>query len=718
MSKPPADGPDDSSRNASTATSETTEATTATSTYKVLGEFADGTGAGVLGKNTATSGTPIGVEGTTPNASSGYGLYTPDDAKVAGTLEASVLDTAGGDFTVEAGTTATGPAGNVVAGHASNAVDSGVGGATIAGGGFDDGTTDHSNEVLDDYGTVSGGRSNTAGSNDADTTSARDATVGGGQFNRAEGSTATVSGGYNNFASGNGSTVGGGNVNGAGAYESTIGGGSGNDVYDYHGTIAGGQGNQAGSNDGDAGTGQAATVGGGDGNAAKATDATIAGGRSNTVYDESGAIGGGNNNVVGTNDSNATNASNATIAGGTNNKATWKYASVGGGTTNEASGYTSTIGGGAQNTASSKGATVAGGESNRATGVFGAVPGGEYNVAGGQYSLAAGRRAKANHTGSFVWTDSTNADFSSTGIDQVVVRANGGVGVGTNSPTTQFHVSAPGGSSNSTSADHVALIETTQTDHSTQILGLKTNYTGDPSNSTNFLTFFRGDDTTVGALEGNTSGGVVLDSGGSDYAEYMPRIDPDEAIEPADVVGVFGDAVTKDTDGAQRAMVVSDQPVVRGNAPADPDDRDAFETVAFVGQIPVKVRGPVTEGDLVLPSGESDGTARAVAPDEWDPAGSELVVGRAIEADDGDGVTRIRVMVGLDHTSALAGVFERQTAVVDAQRERIDELDHERDRKDERICELESRLAALEDDFATLAASVEVAHERSAPADD
>ncbi len=71
---------------------QTTDATTAaSSTYKVLGEFDADSGAGVLGRNTADSGTPIGVEGAVPNSSSGYGLSTPGDARVGGTAELAAL---------------------------------------------------------------------------------------------------------------------------------------------------------------------------------------------------------------------------------------------------------------------------------------------------------------------------------------------------------------------------------------------------------------------------------------------------------------------------------------------------------------------------------------------------------------------------------------------------------------------------------------------------
>jgi len=49
------------------------------------------------------------------------------------------------------------------------------------------------------------------------------------------------------------------------------------------------------------------------------------------------------------------------------------------------------------------------------------------NIANGNYSLAAGRNAKALHDGTFVWGDSSDADISSTGENQFIVRATGGV---------------------------------------------------------------------------------------------------------------------------------------------------------------------------------------------------------------------------------------------------------------------------------------------------
>jgi len=83
---------------------------------------------------------------------------------------------------------------------------------------------------------------------------------------------------------------------------------------------------------------------------------------------------------------------------------------------------------------------VGGGESNTASGDYATVPGGYFNVADGDYSFAAGRYAKAKHDGAFVWGDDTYADFASTDRDQFLIRASGGVGIGTNSPAFTLDV--------------------------------------------------------------------------------------------------------------------------------------------------------------------------------------------------------------------------------------------------------------------------------------
>jgi len=133
-------------------------------------------------------------------------------------------------------------------------------------------------------------------------------------------------------------------------------------------------------------------------------------------------------------------------------------ATIGGGSSNaiSAGAFGAVIDGGAANTNGGNRSVIGGGELNSigATATHATVPGGLNNAATGTYSFAAGQRAKANHRGAFVWADSQAADFASTGTNQFLVRAQGGVGVNTtNLGTATFSVlgNQTGGWSNSVS---------------------------------------------------------------------------------------------------------------------------------------------------------------------------------------------------------------------------------------------------------------------------
>ena len=253
--------------------------------------------------------------------------------------------------------------------------------------------------------------------------------IGGGSSNDASGAHATIAGGESNLAAGLGSFVGGGGSNlslsdrsviagGVGnraAYRASVGGGDNNSATGNLSSIAGGKGNEA--------LRSGTTIGGGQDNTADATHATVSGGRFNSaIGDYSVVAGGGDGSAIG---GNLASGSGAVVSGGEQNRAVGNSAVVGGGSRNEASGIQSAVGGGVD---------------NLTQGVASAVPGGVQNLAAGDYSLAAGRRARANHDGAFVWGDSTPSNFSSTAPDQFLVRAGGGVGIGTNDPQEALDV--------------------------------------------------------------------------------------------------------------------------------------------------------------------------------------------------------------------------------------------------------------------------------------
>ena len=364
---------------------------------------------------------------------------------------------------------------NLLGGYAGNRVDAGTVGATIGGGGRD--LAIH--QATGDYSTVDGGAGNTAGGyasavggGEGNSAGGSYSTAAGGSGNSASGPYAAVGGGQANTVSGTRATVAGGSFNQANTAFATVGGGYGNVVSGTYATVSGGSENEA--------MGAHASVGGGSYNRVTAAYGTIGGGgpsdtgnpttTRNRVLDDYGTVGGGGGNIAGDDEDGPTVQRYATVSGGADNAASHQYATVAGGSANTAGSYAATVGGGVGNTSNSNYATIAGGTANvvtatygtigggrqnKATGshavvgggygnvvtaTFGTIPGGIQNYVGSSYGFAAGRQARAEHTGTFVWSDSSSTPFASTGPDQFLISAAGGVGIGTNAPSHMLTV--------------------------------------------------------------------------------------------------------------------------------------------------------------------------------------------------------------------------------------------------------------------------------------
>jgi hypothetical protein len=168
------------------------------------------------------------------------------------------------------------------------------------------------------------------------------------------------------------------------------------------------------------------TVGGGLQNTVSGAEATIAGGYLNANSGYLATIGGGYYNIAANDE--------ATVGGGANNTASGAQSVVPGGQDNFATGDLSVVGGGNENNAGASGATVSGGSINNANGPGATIPGGFENIASGENSFAAGNNAQATNNGSFVWSDDTGSvinTFGSIANNQFLIRATGGVGIGT-----------------------------------------------------------------------------------------------------------------------------------------------------------------------------------------------------------------------------------------------------------------------------------------------
>lgn len=199
-----------------------------------------------------------------------------------------------------------------------------------------------------------------------------------------------------------------------------------NKVTDAFGVVGGGADNLAGDDAGSAVDSSHATVGGGLGNSAGRSYSTVGGGLANHSAAEGSTVAGGSVNEV--------SGSHGAISGGINNLAAGIESAIGGGYSNIAGGASSTVAGGGENAASGPMSAVGGGINNIASGPGATVPGGEFNVASGAYSVAMGNGAMALHDGAFVYADPTGSFFESTGLNQFLVRASGGIGINKNDP--------------------------------------------------------------------------------------------------------------------------------------------------------------------------------------------------------------------------------------------------------------------------------------------
>ena len=384
--------------------------------------------------------------------------------------------------------------------------------------------------------------------------------------------------------------------------------------------------------------------------------------------------------------------------------------SIVGGTDNQANGNNAFIGGGRNNTASGEDATVGSGRQNDAAGAYSVVPGGRANRAFADYSFAAGRAARAHHAGTFVWADNNGGyplSFDSTSEDQFLIRAQGGVGIGTNNPQTPFALRAPLGTHDvgitQGQVGGDATMELTTADESgAQATRMMLRGASDQA-SVEFYSGARGSEVETMRIDPN---GVVtannFQSQSGDFAEYLPRLNADEHIVSGDLVGVFGGKVSRQTAGAERVMVVSDQAVVTGNVPSE-DNAHLYETVGFIGQVRTHVRGIVEAGDYIIASGEADGTGVAVHPHDLKAEHLPMILGRAWEAKETEDVARVNVSIGLSLGDAQASLFAQMTTKVAQMTTAMAELRQ----ANEQLQQTVAHMATMKAQMATMQAMME-----------
>jgi hypothetical protein len=253
------------------------------------------------------------------------------------------------------------------------------------------------------------------------------------------------------------------NTNAAAGQYSVVVGGQNNQACDEWSAVAGGYGNAISGTTGEPYTGYG-FIGGGTGNTLTGSDysaAIVAGYANQVTADSSAIVGGGSNSVAAVHalvgagyfntissngqygaivsgEQNNLSGDHGFVGGGSTNTVSSEYGVIAGGVNNNVSGEGGYIAAGGYNTVSGEGAVIDGGFNSSAAGTFATIPGGYVNSAAGTYSFAAGARASAAQTGTFVWSDGSDGDtiLTSSRAYQFLARASGGFTLYTNAAST------------------------------------------------------------------------------------------------------------------------------------------------------------------------------------------------------------------------------------------------------------------------------------------
>jgi hypothetical protein len=175
---------------------------------------------------------------------------------------------------------------------------------------------------------------------------------------------------------------------------------------------------------------------------------------------------------------------------------------------------------------------------------------------------------------------------------------------------------------------------------------------------------------TIDRMEANV--GVNYSSGSADYAEWLEKADLKEKFYFGDIVSVNGGKISKKITGNGQLMVISRAPIVLGNVP-DEERKADYEKVAFMGQVPVKVKGNVAIGDYIVAIPNGNGIGYAVNPNKITTEEMSRIAGVAWSAS-GDGeFSMINTAVGLN-TQASNQFIKKQDEEINLLKNTVNQL--------------------------------------------
>jgi hypothetical protein len=259
----------------------------------------------------------------------------------------------------------------------------------------------------------------------------------------------------------------------------------------------------------------------------------------------------------------------------------------------------------------------------------------------------------------------------------------GTVGVGVTNALAPLHVRASVGIHDATHApgitmNHVVLLENKNT--GTNINGMAIRLQKAATDASNFISFivstnvssqpYSEQKTIIGGIEQGPQQGVQYTATSADYAEFMLKKYSNDLLKPGEIIGVYHGYISKETKGADQLMVMSTAPIIVGNMPKR-QDQNLYGKVAFMGQVPVYVRGSVKAGDYIVPSGLEDGIGIAVSEDVLRTDQLDQIVGRAWEESQSDEIKMVKVAVGFSYGNQI---LARRLSVANELRKTIEIL--------------------------------------------
>ena len=264
--------------------------------------------------------------------------------------------------------------------------------------------------------------------------------------------------------------------------------------------------------------------------------------------------------------------------------------------------------------------------------------------------------------GTFAWADSAEADFQSTGPNQFLVRAAGGVGINTNAPVPGALTIAPASKLTFGAQTRQMIDLWGAGQYGIGVQGGLVYFRTEPPGG-GYAWFLGGShvdaqyDPGPGGIRQMRLDGVgnlfvrgSVNPGGADFAEMLPA---EPGLEAGDVLVIAADgrlALSTRPYEDTLAGVYSTKPGLLGGA-GDGESPEGKVPLAVSGVVPVKVTdegGPIVAGDALTSSSTPGHAMKAskirVGGVAFFPSG--VVIGKALEALDApEGVIRALVVL-------------------------------------------------------------------------